>query len=169
MEIKLSVTASGPLLSGQAPAIVQSRLEQAVTEATLFLYTQVTARTPQGVYGAQGGLLGSIQTEVNGRGTAMVKGIVASAQKYAEVIEKGRRPGKGMPPKGSLVAWIAKKFGMDTEAAAKIEFVVRRKIGTKGFEGAHMFEKALTENSSRIQSIFERYGLAMAMELNRGQ
>ena len=166
MALNISATATGPLFSGKAPAIVQSNLDRASTEATLLLDAKVKSHTPQGVYGAQGGLLGSIQSEVTGKGTPLVKGSVMSAHKYAEVVEKGRTPGKGMPPKGTLLRWLEVKLGLDSKHASQIEYVVRRSIGRKGFAGAHMFEKALNENWSALQSIFDRHGLTIARELS---
>ncbi len=170
MNLRLNVHTSGPLLAGKSAQTIQSNLDKAITAATLLLYAKVTSYTPQGVFGAQGGLLGSIQQDVRGKGTPVVHGIVQSAHEYAEVIEKGRRPGKGMPPKGSLVRWLMdpRKLGLDQKTASKIEFVVRRSIGRKGFEGAHMFEKAWKENQSQIQNIFERHGLKITEELNNG-
>ena len=181
MAVTIKITISGALLSGQAPAIVQKNLDQAITEATLLLYAGVTKHTPQGVYGAQGGLLGSIQHEVTGKGSPLIKGTVMSAHKYAEVIEKGRRPGQKMPPsaiqasslntrklmaQGGLVQWIMKKFGVDIKRAIQLEYVVRRSIGRKGFAGAHMFDKAVSENWPTIKSIFDRHGLSIARELS---
>lgn len=168
MNLKLNVNTSGALLTGKSGTVIQSHLDQAITEAALLLYARVTSHTPQGVFGAQGGLLGSIQQEVRGKGTPVVHGIVMSAHKYAEVIEKGRTANKGMPPKGSLLRWLEVKLGLDSKSASNIEFVVRRKIGRKGFEGAHMFEKAFNENLGKIQNIFERHGLSITQELNNG-
>lgn len=166
MQFSLRIDTQGALLSGQAPAVVQRNLTRAVTTATLLLHREVVARTPQGVFGAQGGLLGSIQQEVTGKGTLLVKGEVGSAQKYAEVIEKGRTPGKGMPPAGTLLRWLEVKLGLDARTAKRVEFVVRRKIGQKGFDGAHMFEKALEQNLPQIEAIFARAGLTITKELN---
>lgn len=168
MDLRGRIEISGPLLAGKGPAVVQKHIERFVTSATLFLTREVKTRTPQGVYGAQGGLLGSIQGEVGGKGTATVKGVVATAQKYGEVIEKGRRPGKGWPPPGALIRWIEIKFGVDQSTAKRIEFAVRRKIGQKGFEGAHMFERALRENQGKLQAMAQREGLNLVMELNGG-
>lgn len=168
MNLRLNVSTKGALLSGQGAASIQGHLDQAITEATLLLYAKVTSHTPQGVFGAQGGLLGSIQHEVRGKGSPVVHGIVMSAHQYAEVIEKGRTPGKGMPPRGSLLRWLEVKLGLDSKTASSIEFVVRRSIGRKGFEGAHMFEKAFNENLGKIQNIFERHGLSITQELNNG-
>lgn len=167
MELKLKVTTQGALLSGKAPAIVQQNLDQAITEATLFLDAKVKANTPQGVNGAQGGLLGSIQHEVSGKGTPLIKGIVMSAHKYAEVVEKGRRPGKGVP-RGVLRGWIQKKLGISGEKElASVEFLINRKIKLKGFKGAHMFEKAFNDNFPAVQRIFDRHGITIAQELNQ--
>lgn len=166
MNLSINVSLKGALLSGKAPQIIQAGLDRFVTQVTMFLLPEVQKRTPQGVFGAQGGLLGSIQADVVGKGTPIVKGIVMSAQKYAEVIEKGRTAGKGMPPKGSLVRWIEVKMGLDEKTAQRIEFVIRRKIGLRGFDGRHMFERAVTENMGRIEAMAQAAGLIIATELN---
>lgn len=166
MELQIRVETTGPLLVGKPSIVVQKHLESFVTAATLFLLREVKLRTPQGVYGAQGGLLGSIQQEVRGIGTPLVRGIVATASTYGEVIERGRRPGRGMPPRGSLLRWIEVKFGVDAETAQRIEFVVRRKIGQKGFAGVHMFERAFKENLLQIEQMAQREGLLISKELN---
>lgn len=167
MNLSISVETKGALLSGKAPAIIQAGLDGFITEATMFLLAEVKKRTPQGVGGAQSGLLGSIQADVTGKGSRLVKGTVMTAQQYGEVIEKGRTPGKGMPPKGSLVRWIEVKLGLSEQEARRVEFVIRRKIGARGFDGAAMFEKAVTENQSRLEAMAERYGLKIATELDK--
>lgn len=165
MQYAATIVARGALLNGKAPKIIQAGLDRVMVEAIQFLIREVKERTPQGVYGAQGGLLGSIQGEVLGKGTPLIKGIVFSSQKYAEVVEKGRRPGKGMPPPGVLLRWIEVKLGVDERTAKSLEFVIRRKIGQKGFEGAHMFERALDENFSSIQKIFRKEGFSIVRRL----
>jgi hypothetical protein len=166
VDYRIRIDTSGPLLSGKAPAIVQRNVEAFVTEATLFLAVEVQKRTPQGVYGAQGGLLSTVQPDIQGKGTMLVKGIVGHSKPYGDVIEKGRTAGKGMPPQGSLVRWIEVKMGLDNKTAQRIEFVVRRKIGQKGFEGAQMFEKGFLENFGRVQAMGARRGLTITKELN---
>lgn len=166
MKLQIKFDTQGALLTGKGPAIVQKNLDRAVTEATLFLDGQVKARTPQGVSGAQGGLLGSIQNDVFLKGTPVVKGVVWSAHPTAEVIEKGRKPGKGVPH-GVLIPWIEKKIHPDTpEELEQIEFLIRMKIKAKGFKGAFMFEKALTENWGTVQGIFNRHGITITQELS---
>jgi hypothetical protein len=166
VDFRARLEVTGPLLA-QGPAVVQKLLDLFVDEATMFLLREVQIRTPQGVYGAQGGLLKSIQRPpIEGRGTPVVKGRVVTAQPYGEVIEKGRRPGKAWPPPKVLVPWIEQKLGLPPKEAARVEYAIRRKIGMKGFEGVHMFERALTENFTTLQTMAEREGLLIVQELN---
>jgi len=167
MRIEAVVTVKGHAFDGKGPEIVSRELTAAMYEATAYLEKTIKPFTPQGVYGAQGGLVSTIHGEVPVKGILLVKGVVAHGSKYGDVIEMGRTPGKGMPPEGSLVRWIEVKMGLDAETARKIEFVVRRKIGAKGFQGAHMFEKGFHEGWPMVQHIFEKRGFSIARELER--
>lgn len=173
MEIKIRTNTSGALLTGKGPAIVQKNLDAAITEATNFLDAQVKARTPQGVSGAQGGLIASIQHDVYSKGTPVVKGVVMTGHLYAEVIEKGRKPGKGIASAVSggkyvspLIPWVQTKLGISGEEAKQVAFLIGRKIKKKGFAGAHMFTKAADDNWPAIQKIFERRGITITRELS---
>ncbi len=164
--ISIRIDTSGALLNGQAPAIVQKNLDKAIVEATLFLWREVQSRTPQGVGGYQGGLISTIQQEISGKGTPVVKGTIFQGKPYGEVIEKGRTAGKGMPPEGSLLRWLEVKLGLSEKEAKRIEFVVRRKIKAKGFDGAHMFEQAIQDNLTRVEAMFTKVGFTITTELN---
>lgn len=166
MELKVTVTQKGKIFEGVSEAIVRDNLSQAMHEATAFLEREVKKRTPQGVGGAKGGLRATIRGEVEGKGTPVIKGIVAHQSKYGEVVEKGRAAGKAWPPEGSLIRWVEVKMGVSGYEAKRIEFLIRRKIGKKGFPGAFMFEKALNENYGKIQDIFDRCGFEIARELS---
>lgn len=165
MDMRARIEISGPLLSGKGPTVAQKHVERFVTEAVLFLEREVKQRTPQGVSGAQGGLLSTIKHEVQGRGTALMRGVVGTSSPYGEVIERGRRPGRGFPPRGALLRWVELKFGVSGREAQRIEYLVRRKIARKGFEGAHMFDKAFAQNLPRLQQMAQREGLALSVEL----
>lgn len=166
MELRARLEISGPLLAGKGPAVVRKHATRFVTEAVLLLEREVKLRTPQGVFGAQGGLLASIKHEGSTPGAPVVRGVVFSNSQYGEVVERGRRPGRGMPPPGVLLRWIELKFGMSRGEAERIEYVVRRKIAQKGFEGAHMFERAFNENLPRLRAMADRVGLSIVTELN---
>lgn len=165
--LSVRIKTSGALLSGKAPEVVQAGLDRFVTMATQFLANEVQKRTPQGVMGYQGGLISTINSEVSGKGTPQIKGIVFHGSKYGDVIEKGRTAGKGMPPKGSLLRWLEVKLGLSEKEAQRIEFVVRRKIGMKGTKGAQMFEKALLDNVGKLEQMAQVCGLEIATELNK--
>lgn len=168
MELRYTIKKTGAIYRGSAQAIVGEELNSALTEVVIFLEREVKARTPVGVFGAQAGLVAGIHGEVIGKGTPVMKGIVAPhvSHNYAEVVEKGRTPGKAMPPAGTLVRWIEQKLGVSETMAKSLEFVIRRKIGKKGFKGAHMFENAFNENFNNIQSMFEKGGFEISKRLD---
>ena len=166
MELKISIAKKGKVFEGKAPEIIEQALTDVLYEATSFLETEVKKRTPTGVYGASGGLISTIHGEVVSKGTPLMKGIIGHGSVYGDVIEMGRRPGQKWPPEGVLLRWVEKKIGASGKAAAGLEFVIRRKIGQKGFPGVHMFEKALKENLSRLRAMFDRLGFKITSKLN---
>jgi len=168
MELKATVTAKGAIFEGKAPEIVRKDLLSAMHEATAFLEGKVKENAPTGVYGTQGGLVATIHGEVVEHGDA-VTGIVGHQSKYGDVIEMGRRPGQKMPPAGTLLRWVEIKTGLTGKPARQVEFLIRRKIGKKGFEGAHMFEKAWNENQDALKRIFDRAGFDIALHLKEGK
>lgn len=173
MELKVVVTQKGKIFQGKAAEIVNEKLTSAMYPATSFLERKIKAfirkqpnRRGRGVHGEEGGFISTIHGEVVGKGTPLIKGIVAHQSKHGDVVEKGRTAGKTWPPEGSLLRWIEVKMGVDERTAKRLEFVIRRKIGKKGFEGLHSFEKTLDENWEKIQTIFDKAGFEIARELN---
>ncbi len=163
MENKIVV--SGPIFDGSAPGIINQGLIAAMYEATMLLERKVKERTPVGVGGAKGGLLSTIHSEVQ-KGGSVVKGIVATSSKYGEVREKGRTPGKKWPPEGTLIRWIELKLGKHGSEAKSLEFVIRRKIGRKGFTGAYMFGRAFESHWPEVARIFNRAGYTISRGLS---
>lgn len=172
MELRCEIKANSALFNGKAPAIVQKQLDSAMYSATMLLERKVKdiieKEGRMGVGGSEVGLYKSIAGEVVDRGTPLIKGIVGTSEPYGEVIEMGRRPGKAMPPEGVLLKWLALKLDVSGEEAKRVEFLVRRKIGRKGFPGIHMFERVFTENRAKIQKIFEKAGFDIVTKLGEG-
>lgn len=166
MERKVVITEKGSIFEGAVPEIVTRELTSAMFEATAFMEAEVTKRTPQGVFGQQGGLASTIFGQVNEKGGPVVRGEVGHQSKHGDVVEKGRAPGKAWPPEGALLRWIEVKLGVDEKTALGLEFVIRRKIGQKGFEGAHMFEEAYDEEWPTIKKIFDGYGFVIARKID---
>jgi hypothetical protein len=166
MELKVGVNIKGNIFEGRGTEIVQEKLYSAMHSATKFLEGKITNITPQGVGGAVEGLRSTVGGEVVTKGIPIIKGIVFHGRpQYGDVIEKGRRVGKG-PPEGKLLRWIEVKLGVDKATAKRLEFVIRRKIGQKGFPGAHMFERGFTEGWPILVKIFDQAGFEITRELN---
>lgn len=162
MDLKIEIRPSGPLFDGSAAAAFQDAADEFVEEVVALLESEVRALTPVGVFGAQGGLLGGIHGEVINHGTPLVYGVVGHQSIYGDVREAGRQPGR-MPPAGSLIRWIEVVMGADPHTAKRIEYVVRRKIGQKGYKGAFMFDRAFRDNEARITGIAEEKGLVFRL------
>jgi hypothetical protein len=160
------VTANGRIFNGQAPETIRTALMGVMYEATQYLEREIKKETPVGVSGAQGGLLSTVHGEVIQKGETVVRGVVATQSAYGEVVEKGRRAGKAWPPEGALLRWIELKMGVDAVQAKRLEFVIRRKIGRKGFRGKQMFEKTWESKFPVIQRMFETAGFTIARKIN---
>lgn len=168
MELKATITAKGAIFDGRAPEIVRRDLLAVMHKATMFLEGKVREHTPQGVYGMQGGLRSTIHGEVMEYGKS-VMGIVGHGKgTYGDVVELGRRPGQKMPPKGALIRWVELRTGLIGKAAESAEFLIRRKIGKEGFEGAHMFERTWNESQGALKRMFDKAGFDIAFHLTEG-
>lgn len=162
----------GELFTGRPSELVRQQQVAAMHETTQYGTRRVKERTPQGVFGAQGGLLASIEPEVR-ETAAGVLGIIGTPSRYALVAEKGRKPGGKMPPGGKgaksrpLLRWVKVKMGVSGREADRVEFLVRRKIARKGTKGAHMFGRTIEEDWQDFQAIFDRYGVRIAKGLGQ--
>lgn len=167
MEMRVSIQATGALFDGRSQAIINDQLTQYMYEATQYWEHLVKQFTPQGVNGERGvGLVNTVAGEVIGKGTPVQKGVIMHTSLHGDVIERGRTPGKKMPPEGTMLRWIQLKMGVSEAEAKSIEFLVRRKIGRKGFPGAHMFEKAFTQGYPTVAAMAEARGFKISQELS---
>lgn len=157
MQFSVTVIPSGALLTGDPAIVVNANIAAAVSEATLFLKAQVKMRTPH----RTGNLSRSIQHDIQGKGTPVVKGTVATSQLYALPVETGtgiygpkRVPYVIKAKPGKALFWPG--------AAHPV-----KQVTIQGMVGAHMFEKGLQENAAGLERIFAKYGLKIATELSQ--
>lgn len=157
MNLTIRVDTSGALLKGQGPDVIQRNIEAAITEATLFIEGQAKMRTPR----RTGNLARSIQHDFQGKGTPVIKGIVATAQPYALPVETGTgvHGPKGVPfvikaKPGKALFWPG--------AAHPV-----KQVTIQGMKGAQMFKGTLVEDQTAVEAIFARYGLKIAVELGQ--
>jgi len=154
---KLMIDVSRPMeLMEKFPEQVMAGAEQGIQEGVLLLENAVKSNILAGRTGgfgaavATGTLLGAVFSDIHGTPTSIVGTVAVAppADQYALVVEEGRLPGRKMPPVGVLRIWMKIRH-----IPEKLEFVLRRSIGRKGFKGAHMFLNAFTEHRARVIEI----------------
>jgi len=166
MQLKVSIIPKGKIFDKEGPEVINQELIGVMYEATSFLEREIKKVTPTGVSGAKGGLVSTVYGEVIEKGTPLIKGIVAHQSGYGDVIEKGRTAGKTWPPEGALLRWIEVKMGKGEEEAKRLEFVIRRKIGQKGFPGAAMFENTFEKKWPVLKKMFDDAGFKIAKKIS---
>ena len=154
------------VLAKKYPETVRRETEAVMDLIVRRLEGEVVKRTPAGVGGAAG-LKGSIHGEVMAYGSS-VTGTVGTPLEYGEVVEKGRRPGKAMPPVTPIALWVQRKLGVSADEARGVGFAIARKISIEGFEGAHMFEKAWKANERWVTQQLQGLPERIVKRLDRG-
>ncbi len=92
-----------------------------------------------------------------------VRGLVGTNVPYAQAVEKGRRAGAPMPPRGALLGWI-RRHGGNVDA----EFVIRRAISRRGIKSRPYLSRALKEMRPTIRVEFRRVAKRIAQRVGRG-
>lgn len=135
-----------------------------VASAAFYLFVKTTmerarsntaVRTPRGWSGA---LADAYQTETRRGAGGKVTGILANPMLYHDVREDGRNPGK-QPPVSALIPWVGSKLGVPPADRPAVAFLVARKIGRAGYEGAHMVADGWDETRDQIKPELKELGL----------
>jgi hypothetical protein len=120
--------------------------------------TNIVKRTPVGWSGA---LRGGYAIEVRRANTTIPVGIIANPIQYHDIREEGRLPGR-RPPVDALIPWVGSKLGVPPGPERRsIAFLVARKIGAQGYEGAHMVEEGWEETRGEIKPRLKELGLKL--------
>ncbi len=85
-------------------------------------------------------------------------GRVATSKPYGFPIERGRTPGKKMPPVRAIELWVRRKLGIKGNESKGVAFVIARKIAKSGFSkkrGWRMVEQAFAEGSPKAIKLFD--------------
>jgi hypothetical protein len=94
------------------------------------------------------------------RGEKVFTGSVSTPLAYGLPIERGRTPGKQMPPPAAIELWIRrtwKEVPSDKEIKG-VAYVVARAIGKKGFkkvDGYRMVENAFDDGEPKANKLFD--------------
>lgn len=71
---------------------------------------------------------------------------------YADVIEKGRRPGRAMPPLAVIRRWAQRRLGLSEKEAKQAAFPIAAAIQERGLEGKHVLQQANPEIKRIIEA-----------------
>lgn len=135
MTFEVRVTGLRP---GQLEARLGEALRVGMARGALRLEAEVKTRTPVDLGTARN----SVHTTLPyGHGMDLTAE-VGSGLEYIAPLETGRRPGR-RPPAEALRPWVERNLGLRGTAAGQAAFLLARKIGLKGTDGAHMFEEGL--------------------------
>jgi len=135
----------------RAPDIVVEELTAGIWESELLLERETKELTPVGV---SGGTRSSIQAREPKRLADNVVGEMGSPMKHVLAVELGTKP--HYPPIQPLAEWVEHKFGYSGNEARNVAFLIQRKIGRKGTEGAFMFKQAFEANQEQVLRIMAR-------------
>lgn len=148
--IKLDVKITSPT-NLDFVKIFDEEVRRAIQESLIVLQREVATNTPVGVTGTlRAGIARRMIT--NRKGEVAVRG---PAQKYADIREVGRLPGK-MPPHEPLELWVKRKLRPAKDKLKSATFLVRRKIGRAGYRGAFMFRDAENKKRNEVLRILRR-------------
>lgn len=146
-----------------ASTVAPMHLLGAVRLATEIGRSAVAAETP---VGWSGNLRGAYGTTLQVRPKRII-GAVVNPVPYHDIREEGRKPGK-MPPPAVLIPWVGSKLGVPPDERAEVAFLVARKIGKKGYKGAHMVEKGWKSARHQLAPILAKAGLKIVRAAHNG-
>ena len=146
----------------EAPGIVADELVAAAWESELLLERETKELTPVGVGGTLRSSVAAREPKVLADN---VIGEVGTPLKYAIPVELGTKP--HFPPIAPLVEWAERKLGLSPNEAHHVGFLIQRKIGRKGTEGAFMFKRAFEAGRGQVERFFENAAARIVERMGR--
>lgn len=147
---------------GQAGRLAPKEITRLVVEITEIGRVEIVKRTPVGFSGAA---RRGWTTEIRGRHTARVTGLILNPVLHIPPLETGRRPGK-RPPIEAIIPWVGSKMGIPPGPARRsVAFLVARKIGARGTDGAHMIEEGWDATRDKIKPRLKEAGVRIVRTL----
>ncbi len=119
-----------------AQAVADQEIRRALMEVGQGFERLADAATPEG---ATAVLRGSVFAEV--RGVPARQLLAGWNAPYADIVDRGRRPGR-WPPTAPILLWAKRVLDVPEKRLASAVFLIRRKIGLRGTPG-HAFVPAV--------------------------
>lgn len=138
-------------------------MRKLVARVLAIALSEIVGGTP---VGATNVLRGGYNTEGPRRSRAKGRwrGAVINPALYHDIREEGRKAGRA-PPSVALEDWVGTKLGVPLDQRPSVAFLVARKIGREGYEGAHMVSKGVARTRRRIRPELRRLNRTVSRSL----
>lgn len=84
---------------------------------------------------------------------------------HGDIIEKGRRKGRRMPPRRVISRWAERKLGLSPEEAKRAAYPIARAIARRGIPGRHVVRDMMPEI---IKVVLDEVKAAISQALHSG-
>ncbi len=149
-EVKFDKTGIRLTQSGFMEKHIEGDVSKILLEAALFMEGEIAKKTPIGG-------TGNLRRSIHGELVTPLMSHVFSGTTYGVFVEEGTSPHPvSQAGREALALWAKRKFGVDDKEAKSIAFLVARKIGKKGTKPQKMFENALNDNRTRLETILQK-------------
>jgi hypothetical protein len=163
IKARLVPNTTGPAL-GRARRAIPGRIAVLVHTVLEQARSSIVERTPVGFSRT---LRGGYQVTMTRIGPTSARGVLSNPTPYHDIRERGRRPGK-RPPVAALIPWVGSKLGIPPgPEREQVAFAVARKIGRKGYRGAHMVRDGWREAETVISPMLAKMGYAIVQDIDR--
>ena len=135
----------------QSPEIVEDEVSNTLSEASLFIESQLITDLPRG---ATSHLAQSVASIAPIKQLDGIIAYVGTSLNYAPAVELGTKP--HFPPIAPLVDWVRAVMGIEGLEAKDVAFRIARKISRKGTQGKFTFKKVYEQSQSPIEAMFQQ-------------
>lgn len=128
----------------------------------------VAEETPRdtglGAQGWQSEIMGTLQTGIYG-------GRVTNAMPQIVVLDRGRRPGKGVSRAGqaAIARWVRRKFGLSGKAAQSATYAIVWNIRRRGLKPRNIVAKGMSKAAPNLRAIMGTLTAAYGQGLSGGK
>lgn len=91
--------------------------------------------------------------------------VVENVSKQADIIERGRRPGRRPPPSSIIIPWAKRRLGLSAKEAKRAAYPIAMAIGRRGLRARRVLELATPEI---VRVVIEEVKREVALALSGG-
>lgn len=135
--------------------VLPSQMRAALVASVGIIQPKIQEETP---VGATGQLRNSYSHELDGSPLSLKQAAkIVNPALHHDFVDQGRAPGR-RPPVSALIPWVGTKLGVPVEERRQVAYLVARKIGAEGTEGADMVRQGWFKARPRVKKVLESVG-----------